>query len=249
MTQARQGIVEHFEARAERYNRSSHWVSDESMGRRVAELLALEPGCRLLDVACGTGLWARNFKDAVGELIGLDLTPGMYAQAGGNVDRLVVGSAEAMPFEDGTFDRVIERQGIQFMDAVRAVGEMVRVCRPGGLVCLAQLCAYGDVDRDEYFRILELRNPARRNFFVRQDLRRLLLNAGCREAVVHDWISVEDVEAWADNGAIGADNQQGIQAVYAGASEGFSRLHAVTSEASRIHDHMLFGIAVGVKTR
>ena len=242
-----QGVVDHFEARAERYNLSSRWVSDAAMGAQVAEWLELQPAHRQLDVACGTGLWARNFHGRVGELVGLDLTPGMFEQAREHVDTLVQGSAEDMPFPDDSFDRVTERQGIQFMDAARAVEEMVRVAKPGGRVCLAQLCAYGQQDAAEYFEILALRNPARRNFFVREDLETLLRQAGCRDVVVHPWISDEDVGRWADNGAIADERQAAIARCYAEASPAFQDLHAVRTEAGQILDRMLFGVAIGVK--
>jgi SAM-dependent methyltransferase len=86
----------------------------------------------------------------------------------------VAGDATALPFEDASFDRISCRQGIQFMDDAKAVAEMFRVLKPGGRVVLVHLCAYGDADRDEYFEVLRLRNPARRNFYTRERLAALL---------------------------------------------------------------------------
>jgi len=243
----KQDVLEHFTARAERYDRSSSWVSDVNMGAAVAGWLDLEPSHRLLDVACGTGLWARNFSGQVAECIGVDMTPGMYEQAGEHLDRIVQGSAEELPFEDNSFDRVTERQGVQFMDDPAAVAEMVRVVKPGGRVCLTQLCAYGELDKDEYFSILALRNPARRNFFLREDLVSLLRGAGCREVDLHEYISEEDVARWADNGAINDENQRAIQRCYAEASDAFCRVHAVARQGGKVVDRMLFVVAIGTK--
>lgn len=247
MNDDKQGVLEHFTARAERYNQSSSWVNDKNMGAAVAGWLDLEAEHRLLDVACGTGLWARSFAGQVAECVGVDMTPGMYEQAGEHLDRIVRGSAEDLPFDDDSFDRVTERQGVQFMDAPVAVAEMVRVVKPGGRVCLTQLCAYGEQDKDEYFSILALRNPARRNFFLREDLVSLLQDAGCKQVELHSYISEEDVTRWADNGAIGDERQHAIQRCYTEASDAFCRLHAVTRDEGRIVDRMLFGVAIGIK--
>lgn len=245
--QDKQRVLDHFAARSERYDRSSSWVGDERMGATVRDLIGLRAQDAVLDVACGTGRWARHFHGRARMVVGLDMTPEMYQQSRDHLDLLVHGSAEDMPFVDESFDVVVERQGIQFMDAPAAVREMVRVARKGGRVCLIQLCAYGQQDRDEYFEILALRNPARRNFFLREDLSELLLEAGCTTATVHDYISVENVDRWADNGAIAEDDRDQIRRCYDRASARFKALHAVRTEDGHHIDQMLFGVAIGVK--
>ncbi len=236
----------HFTARAERYNRSSHWVSDAELGRFTVENLAPKPTDTLLDIACGTGEVSRHFRGRVARIVGVDITPAMAAQAAGHIDEFVESPAEALPFPDGSFDLVVCRQGTQFMRDGEAVAEMVRVLRPGGRVCLVHLCAYGEGDRAEYFEILRLRNEARRNFYLREDLARLLTAAGAEAVEVHDWVSVEDVDVWSNTGAITEVAREGIRAVYRTASPAFRELHAV-QVGDRIVDHMLFGVAVGQK--
>ncbi len=242
--------LEHFTARAERYDRSSRWCTDPVLGERVIELTEPGPGDHVLDVACGTGLVSRLFKGRVARVVGADITRAMYERARPYLDELVETPAESLPFGDGSFDIVTCRQGIQFMDDAAAVREMVRVLKPGGRVLLVNLCAYGEEDREEYFEILRLRNPARRNFYLRGDLERLLLDAGCTTAVVHDYVSVEDVDAWSDNGAIEESRREAIREVYRRASPAFARLHAVaTEDGTRFRDNMLFGLALGIKGR
>jgi len=242
--------TDHFTARAERYNRSSHWCTDSVLMDKLMVLLEPGPGTRVLDVACGTGLVSRVFTAQDAEVTGLDITEAMYEQARPHLRELVVSPAEDMPFEDGVFDISFCRQGIQFMDAAGAVQEMVRVTRPGGRVCLVHLTAYGEEDKDEYFEVLRLRNPARRNFFLRSDLEKLLTEAGCVDVAVHSHVSPEDVDAWSDNGAITEEAREGIREVYRAASPTFQKLHAVaTGVDGRFVDHMLFGIAIGSRPR
>jgi len=241
-------VTRHFTDRAERYNKSSHWCTDPVLAERVLELAAPKDTDQVLDVACGTGLVSRLFKGRTAKVTGLDLTRAMYEQARPHLDELVAGSAEAMPFEDATFDLVVCRQGIQFMNDAAAVSEMARVTRPGGRVVLIHLCAYGESDREEYFEILKQRNPARRNFYLREDLAQLIANAGYRDVQVHDHISPEDVDIWSDNGAIPEDNREAIRQVYRNASPAFQELHANSvTDSGRIIDNMLFGIGVGVR--
>jgi SAM-dependent methyltransferase len=244
----REEVEAHFTARAERYDRSSSWVTDPGLRDRAWRLLSPAATDEVLDVACGTGLVSEWFKGRVARVVGADITEAMFDQARERLDELVVTPAESLPQGDGSFDIVICRQGTQFMDDAAAIGEMVRVLRPGGRVCIINLCAYGASDRDEYFEILRLRNPARRNFYLREDLHRLLEEAGATDVQVHDYVSIEDVDAWSDHGAIEEARREGIRSVYRGASAAFQRLHAVsTDDGARFVDHMLFGIAIGVK--
>lgn len=239
-------VVDHFTQRADHYNRSSSWVSDDALGALLVRLISPSTADTMLDVCCGTGQVSRAFAGKVGRLVGLDITPAMFAQAESVLDEMVVASAEDMPFADHSFDLVVERQGIQFTDDARSVAEMVRVTRPGGRVCLVQLCAYGEADKDEYFEVLRLRNPARKNFYLREMLADRLKQAGCKTVEIHDYISKEDVDVWSDNKAISEGRREGIRAIYRDASAAFSELHAVSSEdGDRFFDAMLFAVAIG----
>jgi SAM-dependent methyltransferase len=149
-----------------------------------------------------------------------------------------------LPFASDSFDIVVCRQGIQFMALPDAVREMVRVVKPGGRIVLVNLCAYGD----EYFEVLRLRDPVRRHFFRPGDIEKLLRDASCHEVATERYVSVEDVDVWSDNGAIGEDNREAIRAVDRRASPAFRRLHAVNVETGRFVDHVLFTVALGRKT-
>ncbi len=122
---------------------------------RVASAAGLQPGQSVLDVACGTGVLAREMSAQAGELgvVGLDPDPGMLAIAGRLAPgvRWCAGAAEALPFPDRGFDRVVSQFGLMFfVDRQQALREMLRVLVPTGRLAvavwdgLASMPAYAD---------------------------------------------------------------------------------------------------------
>lgn len=109
----------------------------------LVAIAELQSGEFVLDVACGTGALAREAQARVapeGRASGLDLNPGMLAVAAEKNPQVSwhEGTAEALPFADGSFDAVVSQFGLMFFpDRSRAIGEMLRVLRPGGRLVIA----------------------------------------------------------------------------------------------------------------
>lgn len=124
------------------------------VGAVVAGAVSIAPGMRVLDVATGTGNAAIRAAQAGADVIGVDIAEAMFegarrraAEAGVEVE-WVQGDAEALAYEDDSFDRVLTAFGTMF--ATRhdvAADELVRVCRPGGEVVMANWCPDGFVGR------------------------------------------------------------------------------------------------------
>src|SRR3954454_12641293 len=120
------------------------------VGRNVVDSVQVEPGVTVLDVACGTGNATIPAALAGGRCTGLDLTPELFdaarqhaAEAGVDID-WVEGDAEALPFEDGSFDRVLSTFGVMFAPRHDvAAGELARVIAPGGTAVIACWGPYG----------------------------------------------------------------------------------------------------------
>jgi ubiquinone/menaquinone biosynthesis C-methylase UbiE len=115
--------------------------------RGLVGLARLQPGERVLDLACGTGVVARLAAPAVGltgQVTGLDLKPGMLAVArslpppSGPSITWIEGSAVDMNLPNASFDIVLCQQGLQFFpDRPAALREMRRVLVPNGRVLLS----------------------------------------------------------------------------------------------------------------
>lgn len=115
----------------------------QEWAQHVLDVAGLKPGQRVLDVACGTGVLAREAAQRLGassEVVGLDPNPGMLSVAG-RLDPLVdwrSGTAEAIPFPDASFDAVVSQFGMMFFQDRRgAIREMLRVLKPGGALTVA----------------------------------------------------------------------------------------------------------------
>jgi SAM-dependent methyltransferase len=113
------------------------------LGPRLVGAAGLTAGVRVLDVAAGTGNASIPAAERGAEVVASDLTPELLeagrhraAAAGVDVD-WVEADAEALPFEDASFDVVMSSIGVMFAPHHEAAAaELVRVCRPGGTIAL-----------------------------------------------------------------------------------------------------------------
>jgi ubiquinone/menaquinone biosynthesis C-methylase UbiE len=120
------------------------------VGELVAARASIEQGMTVLDVACGAGNAAIPAARAGARVTGLDLVPKLLeqgrakAEAEGLEIEWVEGDAEDLPFEDGSFDRVLSTFGHMFAPRhQKAADEMIRVCRKGGAIVTATWAADG----------------------------------------------------------------------------------------------------------
>src|SRR5919107_1041896 len=113
------------------------------LGPRLVGACALGPGMNVLDVAAGTGNASLPAADRGANVTASDLTPelldaGQQRAAAAGLDlEWVEADAEALPFEDGSYDIVISAIGAMFAPRHQnTADELVRVCRPGGTIGL-----------------------------------------------------------------------------------------------------------------
>jgi ubiquinone/menaquinone biosynthesis C-methylase UbiE len=126
--------------------------------------LNLQPGMRVLDVACGTGNLALPAARLGAVVTGVDIAPNLVEQARENAKRegLTIqfdeGDAEKLPYEDASFDAVITMFGAMFAPRPELVAaELKRVCRPGGFIAMANWTPTGFIG--QMFKIVASHVP------------------------------------------------------------------------------------------
>jgi SAM-dependent methyltransferase len=125
---------------------SSKWA-EEFISR-----LSVAPGTRVLDVACGTGNISLAAARQGAIVTGVDIAPNLLEQARARAGsegleiRFDEGDAEQLPYEDGSFDLVASMFGAMFAPRPeRTAAELIRVCRSGGRIAMANWTPEGFV--------------------------------------------------------------------------------------------------------
>jgi ubiquinone/menaquinone biosynthesis C-methylase UbiE len=116
--------------------------------------LDVAPGTRVLDVACGAGQIAIPMARAGADVVGVDIASNQIAQARARAQaaglevRFDEGDAEELPYANASFDLVVTLIGAMFAPRPeRVAAELLRVCRSGGRIVMANWTANGIVGR------------------------------------------------------------------------------------------------------
>jgi len=107
---------------------------------RIFDLLGIQPGTRLVDIACGLGYLADIASERGLDAVGIDISSVALKKAKQeceHVGMLLLGDAERLPWHDHTFDYAVNLGSLEhFVDPTAAVREMRRVLKPDGRAAL-----------------------------------------------------------------------------------------------------------------
>jgi ubiquinone/menaquinone biosynthesis C-methylase UbiE len=158
----------------------------------LVELAGVSTEDFVLDVACGPGLVACEFARSSRQVIGIDITPAMIKQAESrqlqeNLENLSwrVGEAVPLDFPDDTFSLVITRYSFHhLLSPLVALKEMIRVCKPGGRILVADVAMPAGKSA-AYDRLELMRDPSHTHALSRDEFEGLFDGSGlldCRQA-------------------------------------------------------------------
>src|SRR4028119_1450210 len=126
---------------------------------KIFERLNIQPGTRVLDVACGAGQFAILAARAGAHATGVDIATNLLEQARACAESEGVtvqfdeGDAEMLPYEDASFDLVVSLIGAMFAPRPeRVAAELLRVCRPGGQIVMGNWTPEGFIG--QMFKII-----------------------------------------------------------------------------------------------
>lgn len=116
----------------------------ETTAEAFVERLNIQPGMKVLDVACGSGNLAIIASQKGADVTGLDIADNLVEAAKSRAGKLGLdikfeqGDAEDMPYADDSFDIVMTMFGAMFAPRPEVTAsELVRVCKPGGTIAMA----------------------------------------------------------------------------------------------------------------
>ena len=125
-----------FGAEAATYERGRPSYPEAAVGHLVDQL-ELGVGCRVLDLAAGTGKMTRLLLATGADVVAVEPVAAMRVQLHNALGvEALEGTAEAIPLPDASVDAVVVAQAFHWFDAPRALAEIVRVLRPGGALAL-----------------------------------------------------------------------------------------------------------------
>jgi ubiquinone/menaquinone biosynthesis C-methylase UbiE len=145
-----------------------HARDDADIHRLLIDTAGITGADEVLDVACGPGLVACEVARVARQVTGIDLTSAMITQAIARQHSLglsnvtwIQGDAQPLPLKGGTFSSVITRYSFHhFTDTAGVFAEMIRVCRPGGRVTVADVFTNSAEQAEAYDRLEKFRDPS-----------------------------------------------------------------------------------------
>ncbi|MBJ6725904.1 class I SAM-dependent methyltransferase [Geomesophilobacter sediminis] len=158
----------------------------------LIEMVGAGPDDTVLDVACGPGIVASEFARRSKAVTGIDLTPAMIEQAKRHQQEQgltnlawELGDIGRLPFADDSFSIVVTRYSFHhLLHPAQALAEMIRVCRPGGRVLVADV-ALPPEKAAAYDRLEILRDPSHTHALTVPEFEALFAGSGlvdCRQA-------------------------------------------------------------------
>ncbi len=176
-----------FSKQASRFGEEGLTLTSREYLKWIVDHLDLQRHYEVLDVAAGTGHLGRAIAPHVRRVVALDLTPEMLLEGGREAEKEGItnilfehGLAEDVPYPNDSFDMVVSRFSIHhFENPHIQIGEMVRVCRPGGTVGVIDLASPEDeVLAARYNGLERLRDPSHTKALSARELEGVVWNAG-----------------------------------------------------------------------
>lgn len=181
--------------------------TDEQVATRYTDALGEAGHGNLLDVACGPGVVTAAIAPRAASVVAFDATEQMLDKARARCAKAGLvnvafrsGNAESLPFGDARFDGVVTRLAIHhFADPQRAIGEMFRVLRPGGVAVIVDVVSSESPDESRLQNAIErLRDPSHVRMLPASELDAGVTRAGFRDLAPTTWDRQREFEEWMD---------------------------------------------------
>lgn len=158
----------HFDTLADSYDDTTEWRRDPEILASLVRPLAKHPA-RVLDVGTGTGLASRHYADEGHHVVGVDLSAKMLARSP-SLACAVLSDAANMPFPNQSFDCVLVRQVLHYVEVATVLGECRRVLRADGALAVCSIVAGHEEAAAFLAEFKATTQPLRRTVFTEASL-------------------------------------------------------------------------------
>lgn len=223
MSTLKESVQVQFGNAAEAYVRSPVHASGEDLARLVQEA-ALGGTERVLDAGCGAGHTAIAVAPFARSVVAVDLTEAMLEVAARlaaerGLTNLTVrhGDVEALPADDGEFDRVVSRYSAHhWPHPARALAEIRRALKPGGRFVLSDIVSWDDPTLDTWLQTIELlRDPSHVRDHSIAQWHGMLRDAGFTVRTAPEFAVRLDFADWVARIGTPADQVAALQSLFA----------------------------------
>jgi SAM-dependent methyltransferase len=203
--------MEHLKRIADEFGRQAEtfelWAekTDDQVASRFRDALGEAAKGDLIDVACGPGVVTAAIAPGAASVVAFDATEEMLEKARSrcakaslhNVD-FKRGDAENLPFDDARFDGVVTRLAIHhFADPQRALDEMFRILRPGGMGVIVDIVSSQDAEESNLQNAIErLRDPSHVRMLPAAEFDAAIARSGFEHVDDVTWDKNREFEEW-----------------------------------------------------
>jgi len=215
-----------FGIRSSNWHDSAVWIANDELLGAHAAMCKVGPDSRLLDVCCGSGVVGNSFRDKVGHITGLDITPEMVAISKTRLDEVVHGTVYEIPFADESFEIVSNREVMHLMPhPENMLSEVFRVIKKDGQFVFGQIVPFGVEDAAWMYRIFRKKQPLFHHMFMVDDLIELLTDAGFTEIETSEHLLWESIDVWIDTVETTRRHRQEIRELFYNAPDDVKAIH------------------------
>ena len=252
-------IKNQFRRRAETFEDSANWVNSMTLlhahkqlisnhNKSVNTAVTATAKSVALELCCGTGLVGAAIKNQVKTVIGLDTSPAMLAQAKHRLTRVIKGNAEQLHFPDKTFNLIICRQSLHFLNLKKLALAIKRVLRPGGQIIISQTVPFGRKDRAYLYKIHSAKQPLLKNFVTEADVARLVKSIGCKQIKKRTVYIKESITDWMKHSPeLPLATRKKVLELYRQAPADYRKLHRLKITNNKITEYWKWVVVSGLK--
>jgi ubiquinone/menaquinone biosynthesis C-methylase UbiE len=197
-------VADEFARQAQTFDKFAE-LTDDQVAVRFRTALGEAGHGDLLDVACGPGVVTAAIAPGAASVVAFDATEQMLEKAKARCARAGLtnvafkhGDAENLPFRDAQFNGVVTRLAIHhFAHPQRALDEMARVLRPGGIAVIVDVVSSEIAAESDLQNAIErLRDPSHVRMLPATELDNALTQAGFQILEHSTWDKTREFEEW-----------------------------------------------------